>query len=193
MQYLQTICDLTYMELSDAVKLIKKGIPQITQPQTWADLGAGTGVFTHALASLLPPGSIVYALDRDKAALAKISNPAYPVSVKKIVADFVADDLELKGLGGIVIANAIHFAVQPAPVLKKLKTFLNSAGRLILIEYDLDTPNHWVPFPVSFRSLTKLAADSGFSTPVKIGEHPSIYHRANIYAAVLRKEDVRSV
>jgi ubiquinone/menaquinone biosynthesis C-methylase UbiE len=193
MQYLQTICDFTYMELTDAVKLIKNGIPQITEPQNWADIGAGTGMFTHALASLLPPHSIVYALDRDKAALSKISNTAYQVTVEKIAADFVADDLGLKGLNGIVLANAIHFVDQPAPVLKKLKTFLNFAGRLILIEYDMDTPNRWVPYPVSFRSLTKLAARSGFAGAVKIGEHPSIYHRANIYAAVLQDDDVRSI
>ena len=40
-----------------------------TRPGTWADLGCGDGVFTLLLAELLPPGSNVYAVDRDAADL----------------------------------------------------------------------------------------------------------------------------
>ena len=47
------------MQLTEAIKLIQhKGILQ-TEPQTWADLGCGAGLFTQALASLLHENSTI--------------------------------------------------------------------------------------------------------------------------------------
>jgi precorrin-6B methylase 2 len=60
------------MTLADRVALIRPGVerPGGDPPrETWADLGAGSGAFTQALASLVGPGAVIYALDRDERAL----------------------------------------------------------------------------------------------------------------------------
>ena len=52
------------MQLSEAIELIQKiNIPG-NKPQVWADLGCGDGLFTRALATLLPEGSIIHAVDK---------------------------------------------------------------------------------------------------------------------------------
>ena len=55
------------MDHADHVRLLRDGVPR--EPGTWADLGAGAGAFTLALAELLPAGSAIYAIDRDRGSL----------------------------------------------------------------------------------------------------------------------------
>jgi hypothetical protein len=50
--------------LADAVRLIG-GRDLSAADETWADLGAGDGTFTRALATVLPVGSVIHAMDRD--------------------------------------------------------------------------------------------------------------------------------
>src|SRR2546428_3107720 len=59
------------MDSDDAVALLKAAVPR--EPGVWADLGAGTGTFTRALASLLPGGR-VYAVDQNARSLSKLNN-----------------------------------------------------------------------------------------------------------------------
>ena len=55
------------MDYADHVALLRDGVPH--ERGTWADLGAGDGAFTLALADLLPEGSTIHAIDRDRSAL----------------------------------------------------------------------------------------------------------------------------
>ncbi len=55
------------MERSEMQDLIRAGVG--AAGGTWADLGAGTGNFTWALAELLGAGGTVYAIDRDGKAI----------------------------------------------------------------------------------------------------------------------------
>ena len=55
------------MDHADHVNLLQKGIP--IPGGVWADLGAGRGAFTLALADLLGPTGVIYAVDRDAGAL----------------------------------------------------------------------------------------------------------------------------
>jgi precorrin-6B methylase 2 len=50
----------------------------IRQGETWADLGAGTGTFSKALAELVGPTGTVHAVDKDKHALSDLAwlNPS---------------------------------------------------------------------------------------------------------------------
>ena len=51
------------MRAHDAAALIRSAV---TEPGgKWADLGAGTGTFSRALATLLGPAGTVYAVDHD--------------------------------------------------------------------------------------------------------------------------------
>ena len=56
------------MKLSEAIELIGDTQVSTPGPAVRADLGCGTGLFTHALAQLLSPGSTIYAIDKDVSA-----------------------------------------------------------------------------------------------------------------------------
>jgi trans-aconitate methyltransferase len=179
------------MELAVAERLIKNGVEfpkgsgqQNSRLQVWADLGAGKGLFTNALSKSLAPGSTIFAIDTDKEALNKIEVSKH-VSLQLINADFVNDALVLESLHGVLMANSLHFVKDKHSFLKQLKLKLKSEGKLILVEYDMDKPNPWIPYPMSFISLQALAVKTGFHTVNKIGEEPSVYNRANIYAALI--------
>src|SRR5262245_12950400 len=58
------------VRLRDAIALLRPAVSATRG--TWADLGAGTGTFTLALAELLGPGGRVFAVDRDGRALAQL-------------------------------------------------------------------------------------------------------------------------
>ena len=52
------------MDHADHVALMRDGV---TGPgRAWADIGAGEGAFTLALADLLGPGGRIVAVDRDR-------------------------------------------------------------------------------------------------------------------------------
>lgn len=173
------------MELSVALGLIEQGVDKTFAPQVWADLGAGKGLFTRALTSLLPEESTVYALDKVASALAEIGSASPGVTLKKIQTDFVREEIAPELLDGILMANAFHFVENKIAFIKKVRKKLKPSGRMIIVEYDLHAANAWVPYPVHFSALEKLAKDTGFISTIKLGETASLYNRANIYSALL--------
>lgn len=174
------------MELTKAIELISPAVNRFKQISSWVDLGSGTGLFTTALAHLLPQGSTVYAVDKNGNALHKLK-PFPHVNLRKLEADFMKDVLPLSGLDGILIANALHFVADKNAFISSARQWMNEKGCFILIEYDTDTPNPWVPYPVSFASATKLFEHSGYKTIKKLGTQPSLYQRAGIYAALVER------
>ena len=54
----------------------------------------------------------------------------------------------------------------------------------MLVEYDADHGNHWVPYPISFAAWQRLAPAAGFAPPRLLGRVPSRFLGA-IYAARL--------
>jgi trans-aconitate methyltransferase len=174
------------MELPVAINLIEKGVGRNDPPQTWADLGAGEGLFTKALASLLKTGTI-YTVDKNERSLSQIPDKWNEVEIKKRKLDFSKPDFDFNLLDGIIMANSLHFIPDQINLLARLKKHLRSGGGIILVEYDMTTSSQWVPYPVGYKSLTKLAEASGFKSIVRLGEAPSIYHRTTtIYSALLR-------
>jgi hypothetical protein len=169
------------MQLPEAISLIQKGIVRHNSPQTWADLGAGKGLFSEALLSILLPGSTIHAVD-----LHKQPNLQHHPSIIFHQADFVKDKLSLPALDGILMANSLHYVQEQVACIQQLKTYLrNGTGEFILIEYDTDSRNQWVPYPVSFARAQTIFGNAGFSTIEKIGEHPSMYRSNSIYAALI--------
>src|SRR4051812_16028073 len=174
------------MDHADHVRLIEDGVRD--HGGTWADLGSGHGAFTLALADILGPGAEIVSVDRDRGALAaqrgELSRRFPDARVDYRVADFSAP-LDLSALDGIVMANSLHFvrdADKPL-VLERLLRHLRPRGRFILVEYDADAGNHWVPYPLSFATWRRAAATVGLSEPRLIGRVPSRFLGA-IYAAL---------
>jgi ubiquinone/menaquinone biosynthesis C-methylase UbiE len=172
------------MEFTTALHLIEKGIDLKSHSQYWADLGAGTGLFTKALASLLPAGSTLLAIDRDASALNRIDGIPKEVQLIKKQDDFTQTDFGSQLFDGLLMANSFHFVADHKEFLHRMKRSLKPDARIIFVEYDMDSPNTWVPYPISFASLRKRSTAFGFSSVVKLEEVPSIYHRASIYSAI---------
>jgi ubiquinone/menaquinone biosynthesis C-methylase UbiE len=173
------------MDISTAITLIKKGVTGSSLGQVWADLGAGTGLFTKALSTLLPEGSTIYAVDKDRTAVEGIVIPSNKVILKKTILNFLNDPLEIEHLDGILMANALHFVNNKFAFFKKITQCLNPSAKIVIIEYDREKSNAWVPYPISYRSLELLANDLQAGSIEKIGSTPSKYHEANIYSALL--------
>jgi SAM-dependent methyltransferase len=162
------------MNHGDHVRLLQHGI----SGKTWADFGSGTGAFTLALADLIQPGGEIYSVDQNRAALRQqqqAMRARFPlVTVHYRVADFTRP-LDLPPLDGIVMANALHFIRDKLPVLRLIKSYLVPGGRLILVEYDTDRGNRWVPYPLSFSTWEPLAARAGFARTTRLATQPSSF------------------
>lgn len=173
------------MDHADHVRLLRDGVPRGGR---WADLGAGTGAFTLALAELIGPGGEVLAVDRDRGALRELEASLRPdgASVRTIRADFTKP-LDLESLDGVVMANSLHFVRDKPPVLALVRTLLRPGGRLVLVEYDTDHGNEWVPYPLSFETWRNLANASGLSETRKLASVPSRFLRAMYSALSLRE------
>lgn len=169
----------------DAIKMLATASITTTKQQ-WADLGCGTGTFTLALASLLPPQSTIYAMDTNAAALQQIPTQHHHTTIITTHGDFVNDNLPTTPLNGILLANALHYAKDQPAFIKKAAAYLAPTGCFILVEYDTDISNPWVPYPLSFTKLTKLFNSAGFTSIDKLSERPSLYGRAMIYSVQIK-------
>ena len=176
------------MDHADHVRLLREGV---TRGGVWADLGAGTGAFTFALAELVGPGGEVIAVDRDRGALRDLERAVRPggATVRTLAADFTKR-IDLPALDGIVMANSLHFVKDKAPVLALVHDMLKPAGRLLLVEYDADKGNPYVPHPLSSTTWRTLADRSGFTATRELASVPSRF-LGRIYSA-LSEIDTRS-
>ncbi len=172
------------MTQPEAIGLIEKGIPKLDSSR-WMDLGAGKGVFTKALAVVLGASSTVYAVDKQSEALGKIKDQSNHANIIRLQLDFVTDDIPIKQLDGILLANSFHYVKEKHVLISKLKKILKPDGRLIFIEYDTSTPNTWIPYPITFTSLHALMQEMEFSSVIKLKERPSIFNRATMYSAMV--------
>lgn len=173
----------------------------------WADVGAGDGTFTRALAQLIGPGGTVYAIDRDERALADLQRLAGPagdavrgdrgVSGAACITVLRGDMHELFALAGlhgvdldgILFANVLHFTKEPESVLAQAATRLPPDGRIVVIEYDRDKPNPWVPHPLPFDRLADAARRAALGVPEEVARRASAYHR-EMYCAVLAADPI---
>jgi len=155
------------MDIREAVGLIENGVSG-EEIQSWADLGSGSGLFSKALISLLPKGSSVLAIDKSK-------TPIEGNGIKAKSANFL--DLDFEDVDGIIMANSLHYVKDQKDFLSKLA---RKTKRLILVEYNTDRGNQWVPYPLSFNKLKSI-----YPTAKLIGEHSSQYHSEGMYSALI--------
>lgn len=155
------------MTLQNAVTLIKNNNINSGTKSVWADLGCGSGLFTYALADLLSEESTIYAIDKNMASFHKTTS-FKRATIKLLELDFEKETLPPKNLDGIMMANSLHFVKHKKDFLEKMKSCLNRNGCFLIVEYDTEVPNHWVPYPVSFLSLKKIFSVAGFTSGSKI-------------------------
>jgi ubiquinone/menaquinone biosynthesis C-methylase UbiE len=168
------------MDRADLIALLRDGVS--AKGGRWADLGAGEGAFTLALADLLGPTAEITAVDRDAGSLRRLGSAAGAgPAILTLVADFTRP-LHLSGLDGVVMANSLHFVRDKSPVLAKVRDMLRPGGTLIVVEYETDKGNPWVPHPFSFATWERLAANAGFEQTRLLHRYPSRYF-GSMYSA----------
>ncbi|MGJ7030560.1 class I SAM-dependent methyltransferase [Niabella hirudinis] len=163
------------MDTGEARELIKDLPLPLGKPLSWADLGCGSGTFTHALYSLLPPQSTIYAFDKDRQIF-------HEPGVRFMQLDFETQALPVSLLSGILMANSLHYIKDPGKLITRLRQHLEQQGSLVLVEYDTRTANRWVPFPVPLQKAEQLAIRCGFRNFHLLGTRPSVYHGGGMYA-----------
>jgi SAM-dependent methyltransferase len=168
---------------ADHVALLRDGVPP---GGVWADLGSGEGAFTLALAELLGPGGGIHSVDTDAGALRtqqRAMSERFPdVTLEVHRGDFTRP-LELPPLDGIVMANSLHFHRDHAAVVRHVTSWLRPGGHFVLVEYDADRGNTWVPHPISYATWEQIAGEAGLADTRRLQSVPSRFLRA-IYSAV---------
>jgi ubiquinone/menaquinone biosynthesis C-methylase UbiE len=167
------------MDPHNAAELIRAAVPG--PGGVWADVGAGDGTFTRALARLLGPSARIYAIDRDRPALASLERWAAQESVQvvPVVADFMKPfelpELGPGGLDGVLFANGLHFSARAEATLSHLAGWVRPGGRVVVVEYDRRPASRWVPYPIPPARLAELAVAANLSSPVVIATRPSAF------------------
>ena len=171
------------MEPAVAIRLIEKGV-RPKGAAHWADLGAGDGLFTKVLSTLLPPGSEIYAIDKNPVVKSIVVQG--DITLHSITKDFTDTSLVAIPLDGIMIANALHYVRDKVQFVQQWKKKLKADGVLIIVEYDIDTGNQWIPYPLSFNRLIRMKKELGASDIMQIGKEASAYHRQGMYSALMK-------
>ena len=184
------------MTFDDAVALIRPAAVEqdvtvsarLAPTAAWADLGAGEGLFSRALSTLLGERAVVYALDRDGAALGALAG-ADGVHARRV--DFTdtaaVGALALPPLDGVLLANALHFVRDDAQhrVLADWAARLTLSARVVVVEYEHRRASRWVPYPVASTRLAEL-------TPAALSPFAVVSRRdsrfgGEMYVAVARR------
>ena len=173
------------MKVSEAIELLAPGEVGALGPTTWADLGCGAGTFTRALASLLAPGSTVHAIDRDASALQALPSVHGPTAIRAYAGDFTRRPWPFPDVDGILMANSLHYVGDQLAFIRACAAQPAGPPHVLVVEYDTDRGNQWVPYPVSRARLASLFADAGYGPVRVLGTRRSIYRGAPIYAAAI--------
>src|SRR5215208_2174892 len=181
------------MDHKDHVNLLRPA--DLLQGGTWADFGAGSGAFTLALSELVGLKAEIYAIDKDRGAFGKLEQShrarfGTSQNIHPVRADFMGT-LSLPPLDGIVMANSLHFFKDKEKVLRHVRSFLKLNGALLLVEYNVDSGNMWVPYPLSFETYQPLALRVGFTQPRLLAKVPSRFLH-ELYSAVCFREAGKS-
>lgn len=169
------------MTIEDAQSLLSAANFAAPGPQKWADLGCGSGLFGRVLARGLPDGSHILCLDKSRQTWDEPNVQGVRIDFRQV--DFVRESIPGTDLDGILMANSLHYVPDKTALIQKLRGHLSARGRFLIVEYDTERRNPWVPYPIPFRTLEVLFSALGFARIRKIGERESIYGPGGMYAA----------
>jgi len=157
----------------------------------YADFGAGNGAFTLALRELIGLNATIYAVDKDRSALRELENAHrarfHTTDNLILLPNDFSRPLETPLLDGIVMANSLHFFKDKEKILRHVCGFLKPNGALIIVEYNVDSGNMWVPYPLTFETYRTLAPLAGFTEPRLLAKAPSRFLK-EFYSALCQRD-----
>ncbi len=183
------------MDHTDHVNLLR---PANLLQGTYADFGAGSGAFTLALRELIGLDLIIYAVDKDRSSLNELESnhhARFQTTLRHaqggarnliLLTNDFSRSLDIPPLDGIVMANSLHFFRNKEKILKHVREFLKPNGALIIVEYNVDSGNMWVPYPLTFGTYSKLVSHAGFTEPKLLATAPSRFLKG-FYSAIAYK------
>lgn len=182
------------MTHQEHVSLIEKGVVK-GSGGVWADFGSGEGAFTLALADLLGEEAKIYSIDKETHSLEaqrKQFERQFPrTNIQYKTADFTLP-LELEPLDGIIAANSLHFHVDKMKLFRIFASYIKPGGTLIVVEYNVNTGNYYVPYPFDFTHFTRFAVGSGFTSAQLLATKPSLFLKEMYAAKAIKKNSDRN-
>lgn len=127
---------------------------------------------------LLAPGSTIHAVDKSHQ---KIEQSFNGNNIVFHQLDFSKAIFPFAQLDGMLMANSLHFINDKRNVLSRLRNLLRKEGQLLVIEYELEKGNPWIPYPIPYSSLEAQLKASGFPHVDRIGERKSLYGGRRMY------------
>ena len=81
----------------------------------------------------------------------------------------------------------LHFFKDREKILRHVRGFLKPNGALLVVEYNVDAGNMWVPYPLTFETYRALAPRVEFSEPRLLATKPSRFLKG-FYSAIAYRE-----
>ena len=143
--------------------------------QVVADIGAGPGIFSLALAKAVGPTGMVYAEEVDQAFIDHIKQKLqaqHVTNVQPVLGGFTDPKLPAASVDVAFFHDVLHHVADRPGFLKALAPSLKTAGRIAIIEYDaVNGPHKAAPeLQVTRDKLDAWMADIGFTPTQQIDD-----------------------
>lgn len=144
-----------------------------------ADIGAGSGLFSRALAKAVAPAGKVYAVDIQQDLLDYINKRDKEENIPNIqtvLGAFEDPKLPARNVDVALINDVLHHIEKRAAYLKALGTYMKPSGRIAIIEMDKNDPNtphrNQPELLVGREEMLAWMSDAGFKL---VDEHADLF------------------
>lgn len=148
--------------------------------QSVADIGAGSGLFDVPLAKAVLPGGKVYAVDIDAGFFPEIkkkAEEAHVTNVQTVLGKYTDPNLPVKNVDVVFFHDVLHHIQDRAAYLKAVAGYLNSSGRVVVIDYERNQGPHkdQPDLQASREQLGAWAKDAGLKQVEDVKLFPDRY------------------
>jgi ubiquinone/menaquinone biosynthesis C-methylase UbiE len=163
---------LEYIRILESAERVKKlqveRVIDVMNPQPGeriADLGAGSGLFTRPLARRVKPGGVVYAIDIDVDLLNHIDETASEENLENIrtVLATEYDPRIPEKVDLVLICDTLHQIQNPGSYLRDLQRYLQSSGRVVIIDYKGNWPRRFEGVQYTTFDLDAWMTSAGYA------------------------------